>query len=142
LPDPFPPLLDAGSFKENASVQMHQIVLSDSAATELSQLGKLEQLEVVSEFSRLRREKFEGLKGVGEIRKSNRTIYRCRFKDYRIYFEKQADQLVVHHVLHRNTLRDFFVRSNLDVQNDEEFEETAKFWKFIEQRDSKIESAS
>ncbi len=117
-------------------MHMHQIVLSDTAAAELSQLNKLEQLDVLQEFSRLRREKFDGLKGVGEIKKGNRTIHRCRFKDYRIYFEKKADQLVVHHVLHRNTLRDFFVRSNLDVQNDEEFEETARFWKFIEQRHS------
>ncbi len=118
---------------------MHQIVLSDSATAELSQLGKLEQLEVVSEFSRLRKDKIEaGKHGVGEIRKGNRTMYRCRYKDYRIYFEKQGDQLVVHHILHGNTLRDFFVRSNLDMQNDEAFEESAKFWKFIEQRQLKI----
>ena len=118
---------------------MHQIVLSDSAASELSQINKLEQLEVVSEFSRLRKEPIQvGKHGISEIPKGHRTIYRCRFKDYRIYFEKKGDQLVVHHVLHRNTLQDFFVRSNLDVQNDEEFEESAKFWKFIEQRQPKL----
>lgn len=114
---------------------MHQIVLSDSASAELSELGKLEQLEIVSEFSRLRKSEIaQGQQGISEIRKGTRTVFRCRYKDYRIYFEKQADQLVVHHVLHGNTLRDFFVRSNLDVQNDEEFEKSAKFWKFMEQK--------
>ena len=118
---------------------MHQIVLSDSAAAGLSQLSKLDQLEIVSEFSRLRKETLElGRNGISEIRKGNRTLYRYRFKNHRIYFEKQGDQLVVHHVLHGNTLRDFFVRSNLDVQNDEEFEESAKFWKFIEQQQIKL----
>src|SRR4051812_6259473 len=101
---------------------MHQIVLSDSASSELAQLGKLEQLDIVSEFSLLRMNEIkQGQSGMSEIRKGSRTVFRYRFKDYRIYFEKKNDQLIVHHVLHGNTLRDFFVRSNLDVQNDEEF---------------------
>ena len=118
---------------------MHQIVLSDSATAELSKIGKLEQLEVVAEFSRLRKEPIQAGKGeISEIRRGKRTIYRCRYKDYRIYFEKQADQLVIHHVLHGNTLRDFFVRSNLDIQSDDEFEQSAKFWKFIEEKPLKL----
>jgi len=120
---------------------MHQIVLSDSAAAELSQLDKLEQLAVVAEFSHLRKNPVKaGRDGIGEIRKGNRVLYRFRYQDYRIYFEKQGDQLVIHHVLPGNTLRDFFVRSNLDVQSDEEFERSAKFWKFIEQRPIRFHS--
>jgi hypothetical protein len=102
-------------------------------------VNKLDQLEIVAEFSRLRKSSIKpGDEGVSEIQKGDRTIYRCRYKDYRIYFEKKGDQLVVHHVLHGNTMKDFFVRSNLDVQNDEAFEESAKFWKFIEQRQIKL----
>jgi mRNA-degrading endonuclease RelE of RelBE toxin-antitoxin system len=120
---------------------MNQIVLSDGAASELSQINKLEQLEIVSEFSRLRKEPLDVKKqDMGEIKKGNRTVYRHRYNDYRIYFEKKGDQLIVHHVLHGNSLRDFFVRSNLDVQNDEEFEKSAKFWKFIEQKQLKVHS--
>lgn len=121
---------------------MYQIVLSDSASAELSQLSKLDQLDVVAEFSRFRKEPIKlGKDGAGKILKGDRTIYRRRYKDYRIYFEKQADQLVVHHVLHGNTLRDFFVRSNLDMRDHEEFEESAKFWKFIEQRQIKLNTS-
>lgn len=121
---------------------MHQIVLSESAATELSHFDKLKQLDLVAEFTRLRRENIApGHGGISEIRKGNRTIYRSRAKDHRIYFEKKGDQLIVHHVLHRNTFRDFFVRSNLDVQNTDEFEETAKFWKFIDQREVQVKVA-
>jgi mRNA-degrading endonuclease RelE of RelBE toxin-antitoxin system len=121
---------------------MHQIVLSDSASHQLSEIDKLQQLEIVSEFSRLRKEPLEKLeKQVGKIEKGNRTLLRYRYKDYRIYFEKQGDQIVVHHVLHSNTLRDFFVRANLDI-SDDEFEESAKFWKFIEQREVKVKTGA
>ena len=118
---------------------MHQIVLSDSATAGLSKINKLEQLEVVAEFSRLRKEPIQaGKNNISEVRKGKRTLYRYRYKDYRIYFEKQGDQLVIHHILHGNTLRDFFVRSNLDIQNDDEFEQSAKFWKFIEEQQARL----
>jgi len=118
---------------------VNQIVLSDRAAADLAQIDRLEQLQIVGEFSRLRRETLRiGRDGIGEIHKGHRTLYRSRFKEYRIYFEKKDDQLLVHHLLHSNTLRDFFVRSNLDVQNDDQFEESAKFWKFLDQRAPKV----
>ena len=122
---------------------MQQIVLSDRASASLSQIDKLEQLEIVAEFSHLRKKPVQvGKDGIGQIQKGNRIIYRYRYKDYRIYFEKQDDQLVVHHVLHGNTLRDFLVRSNWDVRSDGEFEESAKFWKFIEQHPMKLNTPS
>jgi mRNA interferase RelE/StbE len=121
---------------------MHQIVLIDSASREMSLLDKLEQLDLVSHFSKLRKDPLQpGQDGVGEIRKGSRTMYRSRFKEYRIYFEKKNDQLIVHHVLHKNTLQDFFIRSNLDILQDEEFQETSKFWKYIEQRQMQLEPA-
>ncbi len=121
---------------------MHQIVLSDSATAELSKIDKLEQLEVVAEFSRLRKEPVQaGKNDISEIRRGKRILYRCRYKDYRIYFEKKDGQLVIHHVLHGNTLRDFFVRSNLDIQSDDEFEQSAKFWKFIEEQQVKLSTS-
>ncbi len=120
---------------------MHQIVLIDRAAAELSQIDKLNQMDVETEFTRLSKQPDQtGKESISEIRKGDRTIYRCRFKDYRIYFEKKGDQLVIYHILHGNTLRDFFVRSNLDIHDEEEFEESAKFWKFIEQKRMKTVS--
>ena len=108
----------------------------------MSAIDKLEQLRIVSEFSRLRKEPIEKLgKEIGKIEKGNRVLLRYRYKDYRIYFEKQGDQIVVHHILHGNTLRDFFVRTNLDI-SDDEFEKSAKFWKFIEQREVKFKSSA
>jgi mRNA-degrading endonuclease RelE of RelBE toxin-antitoxin system len=122
---------------------MHQIVLSESASSELSQLNKLDQLDVVAEFSRLRAEALmPGKGGIGEVKKGSRSLLRCRYKEYRIYFEKKGDQLVIHHVLHGNTLRDFLVRSNLDLKSDDELEKSAKFWKFIEQQEIKVRPPS
>lgn len=112
---------------------MYQIVFTDSGAAELSRLDKLTQLEIVSELSKLRQESLDrDTEQLGKLKKGARTLYRFRYKDFRFYFEKKDRQLLVHHVLHKNTFTDFFYRSNLDISDDRTFEETDKFWKFIE----------
>ena len=114
---------------------MYQIVFSESGASEISKIDKLTQLEILGELSKLRKEKLDReTEQLGKLKKGSRTLYRCRYKDYRFYFEKKADQLLVHHVLHKNTFSDFFFRSNLDIADDRKFEETDKFWNFIEQQ--------
>jgi len=112
---------------------MYQIVFSESGAAEISKIEKLVQLEIVGELSKLRKEILEDeTEQLGRLKRGGRRLYRFRYKDYRFYFEKKDDQLLVHHVLHKNTFTDFFYRSNLDIADDRKFEETEKFWKFIE----------
>ena len=114
---------------------MHQIVFSESGAAEISKIDKLAQLEIVGELSELRKESLEGeTEQLGSLKRGGRKLHRFRYKDYRFYFEKKDDQLLVHHVLHKNTFTDFFYRSNLDIADDRKFEETEKFWKFIEEQ--------
>lgn len=114
---------------------MYQIVFSESGAAEISQIDKFIQLEILSELSKLRKENLAVETGqLGKLKKGKRTLYRFRYKDYRFYFEKKDRQLLVHHVLHKNTFSDFFCRSNLDISDDRKFEETDKFWKFIEEQ--------
>jgi mRNA-degrading endonuclease RelE of RelBE toxin-antitoxin system len=119
---------------------MYQIVFSESGAAELSRIEKLAQLEIVDELSKLRKENLEVESDqLGRLKKGNRTLHRFRYKDYRFYFEKKDRQLLVHHVLHKNTFSDFFYRSNLDIADDRKFEETEKFWNFIEQQTKQAE---
>lgn len=114
---------------------MNQIVFSENGAAEISRIDKLVQLEIVGELSKLRRENLDQeTEQLGKLKKGSRTLYRFRYKDYRFYFEKKDKQLLVHHVLHKNTFSDFFYRSNLDISDDRVFQESEKFWKFIEEQ--------
>jgi mRNA-degrading endonuclease RelE of RelBE toxin-antitoxin system len=114
---------------------MYQIVFTESGAAEISGIDKLTQLEIISELSKLRQENLDQeTDQLGKLKKGPRLLYRFRYKDYRFYFEKKDKQLLVHHVLHKNTFTDFFYRSNLDISDDRTFEETDKFWKFLEEQ--------
>lgn len=112
-----------------------QIVFNALSAAELSRLDTLSQLELLNEFkideSMLadlpRRHAF------GKIERDGRVLYRYRARDYRLYFEVRDGQVVVHRVLHKNTLDDFLFRSSLPVSEDEAVGESKTFWKLIEE---------
>ena len=68
----------------------------------------------------------------GVIERDGKKLYRCRAKDHRIYFERTPAGIVVHRVLHKNTLRDFLFRSKLPLGEDEQLSKKEDFWKLIE----------
>ncbi len=92
------------------------------------------QLELLAEFQILP-EDLDHLdaKRFGVIEWEGKKLYRYRAKDYRIYFEKTAEGITVHRVLHKNTLRDFLFRSKLPTSEDKQLGETRGFWKLIEE---------
>ena len=68
----------------------------------------------------------------GKLERAGRTLHRFRVGDYRVYFERHELGLVVHRILSRHTLKDFFYRSGLKTQEDEALQENPKFWELIE----------
>jgi mRNA-degrading endonuclease RelE of RelBE toxin-antitoxin system len=120
---------------------MMQIVFTPVSSAEMSQLPKLLQLEVLDQFHVLTPNFIEAHPDqFGIIQNDNRTLYRYRAKDYRIYFEKKDQALTVHRVLHKNTLKDFFFRSSLPGLEDEQLQQNPQFWKMIDGPDKKTES--
>ena len=113
---------------------MFQIIFNELSAAEISALPKSLQLELLAEFQ-VMPEDLERLDGeqFGVIERKGKKLYRFRAKDYRIYFEKTAEGIIVHRVLHKNTLRDFLFRSKLPTSEDAQLGETREFWKLIEQ---------
>ena len=91
------------------------------------------QLDLLAEFHFLP----EDLGGIandqfGRVARDGRDLHRYRAKDYRIYFEKHPEGLLIHRVLHKNTIRDFLFRSNLPLdEEDEGLADTKDFWKLI-----------
>jgi mRNA-degrading endonuclease RelE of RelBE toxin-antitoxin system len=113
---------------------MFQIIFNQLSAAEMSALPKRLQLNLLAEFHILP-EDLDHLdaKHFGLIEREGKKLYRYRAKDYRIYFEKTADGITVHRVLHKNTLRDFLFRSKLPMAEDQQLGKTREFWNLIEQ---------
>jgi mRNA-degrading endonuclease RelE of RelBE toxin-antitoxin system len=114
---------------------MFQIVFNDRSAAEIASLPKPLQLQILAEFNFLPAdldtadpEKF------GKLKREKRELYRYRTKEYRIYFERIDAGLLIHRVLHKNTLKDFFFRTKLPMAEDEMLQKAPEFWELIDGR--------
>ncbi len=114
---------------------MNQVIFSKNSSAELSSLPQLLQLDILSEFKNLTPD-YIGLNKdrFGILAKDQRTIYRYRAKDFRIYFEIIENQTIIHRVLHKNTLRDFFYRSQIPIGEDEHLQRSPQFWAMIDSK--------
>lgn len=113
---------------------MLQIVFNEISAAEISQLGTLEQLELLDEFKvseqdldRLNDERF------GRIERDGKTLYRFRARDHRFYFEVVEGAVIVHRVLHKGTFSDFLYRSRMPLSEDEQLAKSRHFWQLIDE---------
>ncbi|MGJ8697501.1 MAG: hypothetical protein ACSHYF_14385 [Verrucomicrobiaceae bacterium] len=113
---------------------MLQIVFNEISAAEISQLGTLEQLELLDEF-KVTQDDLEHLddERFGMIQRDGKKLYRFRSADWRFYFEVAGDQLVVHRILHKGTFSDFLFRSKLPLGEDEALAESKHFWNLIDE---------
>jgi len=112
---------------------MFQIVFNDISAAEMAQMPKGLQLEILSEFDGLpgKLEKPDG-EQFGIMERDGKKIYRYRAQEYRIYFEPSPDGIVIHRVLHKNSLKDFLYRTKLAaVEEDDILQNSPKFWEMI-----------
>ena len=115
------------------------MIFNEISAAEMAALPKELQLELLSEFHLLP-EDLDHLDSTrfGRVERSKRILHRYRAKDYRIYFEKHPAGVLIHRVLHKNTIRDFLFRSSLPMDEEDEQLAAAKgFWKLIEEAEKK-----
>jgi len=113
---------------------MYQIVFNEVSAAEMARIPKDLQLELLTEFQFLP-DDLDRLdsKAFGIIEREGNRLYRYRTNDYRIYFERSPEGILVHRVLHKNTIRDFLFRSKLPMGEDEQLQQNPGFWKLIEE---------
>ncbi|NBS14633.1 MAG: type II toxin-antitoxin system RelE/ParE family toxin [Verrucomicrobia bacterium] len=117
-----------------------QIIFTPASSAEITRLPTPLQVEVLREFDVLTADFLEKHPDrFGTVRCPDRTLYRYRAGDYRIYFEKTDKGLVIHRVLHKNSLKDFAFRSQLPLSEDEVLGENPKFWELINSPGSKNE---
>ncbi|HEY0792190.1 MAG TPA: hypothetical protein VGD78_14090 [Chthoniobacterales bacterium] len=113
---------------------MYQIVFNEISAAEMAAIPKELQLELLAEFQLLP-DALDQLdsKAYGTIERAGKKLYRYRTNEYRIYFERSAEGVMVQRVLHKNTIRDFLFRSKLPMAEDEQLTKSNEFWRLIEE---------
>lgn len=111
------------------SLNYFQIIFNPTSTGELAAMPKDLQLRILAEFKGLE-DCREG--GFGTLERGRKRLHRYRLGHYRIYFEYHELGVVVHRILSRNTLKDFFFRNTRMTSNeDETLAENPKFWKMI-----------
>lgn len=110
-----------------------QIIFNPTSAAELARMPKELQLHILGEFRGLPQQVLNTeLNDFGKLERVGRTLHRFRVGDFRVYFERHELGLVVHRILSRHTLKDFYFRSGLKVEEDEALQQNPKFWELIE----------
>lgn len=113
---------------------MLQIVFNEISAAEISKLDTLDQLDLLDAFQ-VTQEKLDNINNedFAKLERDDKALYRFRTKEYRVYFEVQNDNVVVHRVLHKNTFSDFLFRSKMPLGEDEALSQSKHFWKLIDE---------
>ncbi len=114
---------------------MFQIIFNDVSAAEMAGMPKPLQLEIMAEFQFLP-EDFDAQRDgekYGRLEREGVVYYRFRTPDYRIYFQKTDQGLIVHRILHKNTLKDFLFRTKLPIGEDEALQDQAGFWQLLDE---------
>lgn len=97
------------------------------------------QLQILGEFRGLPQQVLATeLDDFGKLERGGKMLHRFRVGDYRVYFERHELGVLVHRILSRNTLKDFFYRSGLKVEEDEALQQNPKFWEMIESARSAV----
>ena len=109
-----------------------QIIFTPASAGELARMPKELQLQILGEFRGLPQHVLGAeLDDFGKLQRDNHILHRFRVGDYRVYFERHELGVLVHRILSRHTLKDFFYRSGLKTVEDETLQENPKFWELI-----------
>src|ERR1035437_858895 len=110
-----------------------QIIFTPTSAAELARMPKELQLQILGDFRGLPQHVIGSeLEDFGKLESDGHTLHRFRIGDYRVYFERDTLRVLVHRILSRHTIKEFFFRSGIKTGEDEALQENPKFWELIE----------
>ena len=109
-----------------------QIIFTPTSAAELARLPKELQLQILGDFRGLPQHVIGSeLEDFGKLESDGHILHRFRIGDYRVYFERHPLGVLVHRILSRHTLKDFFFRSGIKMGEDQALQENPKFWELM-----------
>ena len=108
---------------------MHQLTFDTQSKSVFRRLPQKKQLQLMAFLSDLN---FENTAQIGKFKRHDKTLYRLRSQDLRIYFEcAKEDLFVIHYLLPKHTWNDFLLRASLPL-DEEAIEKDERFWQFLE----------
>jgi mRNA-degrading endonuclease RelE of RelBE toxin-antitoxin system len=111
---------------------MFQIIFTPVSSAELAKMPRELQLQILGDFRGLPQQVLgTELDEFGKLEHGKRILHRYRLGDYRVYFERHELGVLVHRILSRHTLKDFWFRSGLTDDEDESLQKNPKFWEMI-----------
>ena len=112
---------------------MFQVTFSEQSLSILGGLSRSEQLGVIEKLSSLGNSIVSGeASNLGKFTRKGKIIYRMRFGDLRIYFEKNGPALHCLYMLEKNSVQDFLVRCKIPSSEETILEKHQSFWDFLE----------
>ena len=110
-----------------------QIIFTPTSAAELARMPKELQLQILGDFRGLPQHVIASeLDDFGKLESEGHILHRFRLGDYRVYFERHQLGVLIHRIMSRHTLKDFFFRSGIKMGEDEALQGNPKFWELIE----------
>ncbi|MDB4688912.1 hypothetical protein OAH23_00680 [Verrucomicrobia bacterium] len=110
-----------------------QIIFNPTSSHELSKMPKELQLDILGDFRGFPQDvRSKDLDRFGKLERQGKQLYRYRLGDYRVYFERCEQGIIIHRILNKNTLKDFLFRSSLPLGEDEALQENPKFWELMD----------
>lgn len=114
---------------------MYQVNFSDQSIKIFNELNIEEQMQLIEQLTHVNPSSNSSLsEEIGSLRRDNKTFYRLRANNLRVYFEinSKEDTLFCHYILPQHTLTDFIFRFKLPLSEEQIVEQHDSFWKYLE----------
>lgn len=112
---------------------MFQVTFSEQSLSILDELTRAEQLKIIESMSLLGNDLASGKNtNVGKFNRSGKEIYRLRYEELRIYFEKSGSALHCVYILPKHSVQDFLIRCKLPSSDEAVLEKHKSFWEYLD----------
>lgn len=112
---------------------MFQVTFSEQSLGVLNSLPQSEQLGLMDKLGSLSSDILhEKNEHIGKFFRKDKTFYRIRLGDMRIYFEQVKIALHCHYILPKHSLNDFLFRCKLPSSENAILEKHNSFWDYLE----------
>ncbi len=115
-----------------------QLNFSDQSMAELNKIPPMDQMAIVDALTNISIDEIKKNKSAyGAFNRGEKTYYRLRHGERRIYFTLAGDEVFVSYILNKHSITDFAFRANLPVKEEHFVEQDKNFWEYLDSLNKK-----